>query len=411
VRWQISTPGKFSRPVTAAGGVVIAEWPDGSLKGFDADRGHEMWNVSLPGDRCEVRHLSGAGSLLAVSLTCNHQQYVTAVDPLTGTELWRQAMPNLAQETEDEPLTYIRAAGGALAIRDVTGGFQLLDHSGKRLPIPQMTEVEPANMVANSEVAIVPNQDQLTAIDLSNGRVRWTIPVTVQSLIIADDNVYALGKLPDPMMQTALYTIDIVTGTVTQSLTPLIGNAAYDTIAAIHRGNLLLHDLIDASWHLTAYHPTSIDATVGFAGGAPASDWPSSCALLDPAAIPGSQYTATSRSTSILGRALPQPAICQYRPANTDAPIITTSIIWTGADVKQSEHLMQDLASYYADDGRGADIGTDSLFTATIGDQEPTLKIYFRVGRCIGSVSMIGDENVLAALARTAAGRLCGAAS
>lgn len=398
VLWQVETPGQYSRPAAVAADALVVAWDDITVRGMSASDGRTLWHSMAPVG-CAVDEVAADGDLAAIEYVCGDRRHVDVVGATTGQVLWQRDMWNLGQVTKDN----LQVHGNALLFQD-SERLQVLNRSGTIVFEQTSRDIGDVRFAAAADLAVVSHRDEeghelLTAVHLSRGAVRWQQPIAVASLVRSRTTLYALSRLPEPLIPIGLAVIGSADGSHSVSMTHLIG-ADYDSLVALDDGLIVTYFWAGHQAHLAGHRLEPETAPVGAAGGAPDAEWPDGCSLLDPAEL-------TSAATTVRYSTHPTDAhvSCQYRPSSVSEPVITVGVAWVGIDTEQSVQLMDRLArSFEATALPG--IGDQALEVIQEGENERKVQVYFRVGRRIGVVSLPDDAERARALARSGAARL-----
>ncbi|WP_186315516.1 PQQ-binding-like beta-propeller repeat protein [Catellatospora sichuanensis] len=408
VLWQLPTPGRHSKTAVAAD-VVVMEWSDTTLRAVDAADGRTRWKTEVEAG-CRANEIAADEDLIVVDVVCEKKRRIESLDPQTGKPRWQHAVPPESGFTSGN----VAVNGAAVSFID-RERLQILDRSGKVVLDEPYRNVTGPRIAATSDVAVAAYHDKdgkptLTAVDLQDGKTRWSLPLDASALVLSGALLYAVGRPAAPLPQLGLYAISLATGHAAHSRTSLVGEAAYDTLVAVDQGMVVSYEFVGPVQHIYGHRLDAPTGEVGFAGGAPADAWPDSCSLLQTdelaAMASGAAYEARPRQTSVLDVILPRPALCRYEPPTIEAPVVTAAVAWVGTDEAQSTDLMKRLRMRFAAK-RVPVLGDEAIHVVHFGEPHPTIEIYFRVGRCIGSVSLLKDDAAAFKLARLAAPRLC----
>jgi outer membrane protein assembly factor BamB len=411
VKWKLNTPGKSARPTAVTADVVVVAWDSTTLRGLSAADGDKLWETPVA-DGCKADELGGAGDLVVIEVLCEKKRYLESLDPKSGKSRWQHSVSIEDEDSADN----LSVRGNAALLRDHEH-LLILDESGRALLDEPTQGRGEANFVVTDDVLVAAYHDQagqdiLAAIDVKQATVRWTHRLAVASLTVAGGKLYAAGLLPEPLLPVGLYEIDLATGRMAVSPTHLL-YAGYDSLVAVD-GDIVVSYYFEAGTtphtsHLDGHRLTPAEAPVGFAGGAPAADWPDSCSLLEPGEIPvtaGVSYQEQPEQVTVTDTLLPQPANCRYQPSSVSAPVVTVSVAWVGNDTEQAVALMSRIAQQYNDNTAVAGIGEQAIEVIRYGEPQSTIEVYFRVGARIGKVAIPGDTATAHQLAKLAVTRL-----
>lgn len=412
VLWEVNTPGEFARPTAVATDVVVVAWQDAMVRGLSTAEGEKLWETAIP-QGCKAGEVAAENETVAVEVVCAKKRLVQSLDPDTGSVLWQQSVPIEGGATAQN----LAVHGGAVMLHD-SDHMLIFDGSGKVVLDETSRNLGDVRFAATADVAVASYHNRagvetFTAVDLADGKVRWSRPLAVASVYFSGQRLYTLASLPEPLLPVGLYEIDAATGAMAVSMTSLV-RASYDTLVAVDEDVVVSHyyegRTTPRTAHLAGHQLKPAAVADGYAGGAPAADWPDSCALLDPAelaaAAGGVAYTEQPQTVTVIDAVLPRPAQCQYQPSTVAAPVVTVAVAWVGVDAEQSAQIIKRMIQDSDAVEQVTGIGDEAVAIVQYGGTQSMTEVYFRVGRHIGKVSLVGDSATARGLAKLASSRL-----
>lgn len=405
VLWKVNTPGKFARPTAVTANVVVVAWDSKTLRGLGSGDGATLWETPVA-DGCTANEVSGDGALLVAEVVCEKKRYLESFDPANGKSRWKRDVP-IQGEVKHGNLS---VRGGAAMLQDKEN-LLIVSRSGDVVLEVQSRYLGDVRFTSASDVAIVAygdesGVDKLTAVELGQAKVRWSKPLAIGSLSLAGDKLYSLAPLPEPLAPAGLYEIDLATGRMAVSPTHLLFTE-YDSLVAIDESIVVsyywAHTKPTNTSHLEGHRLEPLSGPAGYAGGAPAGEWPDSCSLLPPAEV-GDSYVAQPEKVTVVDAVLPASS-CLYQPPSVTSPVITAAIAWVGADAEQAAQVMSRIRQQ-ADAVPVPAIGDEAVQVEVFGSPKSRTDVYFRAGPRIGKVSIVGDSALALKLAKLAVARL-----
>lgn len=394
VRWQLPTPGEFGRPLAVTDDAVVAAWDATTLRGLDADDGHTLWETRVEAG-CKADELVGNGSLVVVEVVCEKRRYLQSVRPRSGDAGWRVDVTIETRASVDDLSVY----GDVAVLRDEER-LTIIDDAGRELLVAQTRGQGGAQVVATDDLVVVAYRDKergdvVTAIDRGDATPRWSRPAAIASLSLAQGRLFALGRLPAPLLPIGLYEIDPASGRMAVSATHLL-HAEYDSLVTVVDDIVVSHYVEGRQTPRTimlAGHKLDPAAQPdGFAGGAAPDSWPSGCDLLTvtelAAKAKGVAYQAQPQQTVVADSSLPRPAGCRYEPSSVKAPEVTAGIAWVAQDAEQAVQVMANLWNQHGDSVKVPGLGDEAIEVVAFDYPESTVQLYLRVGARIGTVAV-----------------------
>ncbi|MFD0599436.1 PQQ-binding-like beta-propeller repeat protein [Catellatospora coxensis] len=231
VRWQLPTPGDFPLRLAVTDDAVVAAWGTTTLRGLDVDDGHTAWEVRVEAG-CKADELVGDGSLAVVEVLCEKKRYLQSLDPGSGAAGWRFDVSIETESSADNLSVY----EDVTVLRD-KGRLTIVDETGRELLVAQTPGRADAQVATTDDLVVVAYRDKdrgdiITAIDRENATARWSRPAAIVSLSLAQGRLFALGRLPAPLLPIGLYEIDPAGGRMAVSPTHLL-HADYDSLVTV----------------------------------------------------------------------------------------------------------------------------------------------------------------------------------
>lgn len=171
------------RPLMAspvvADGVIYAMDSAADVTAYQADSGKELWSVRVAPSRLEDK-ATGGGLAIAQGRLVASVGYgeVVALDPANGQQIWRTAVPSplRGSPTMDDSHVFVVTIDNQLAALDASDGRILWTHSG----ITEATGLlgAPSPAVGPGFVLVAYSSGELYALNSENGRVLWTDGLT-----------------------------------------------------------------------------------------------------------------------------------------------------------------------------------------------------------------------------------------
>lgn len=340
VAWRITTP----MPYAAVGKtLVIVQWSKSEIRAFDTQTGDQRW-VATTSSECDITGLAASWETYArTSLCSNGDRFVEGLGPTDGRVAWRATLPR-----NDEAIAFpVSAENGVVAVETTRNSMTLFGQHGERLFESSPTDkVGQGLLGADGIVAIIDHirgeTQMVSAIRVDTGDVAWSKPFSLSTAKLTDGRIVGLGALPQPLLPTAFYRVDLATGAYSTSVAPVLG----DGLAFVGEGFIVVR----SGRSLVRYAFSARPTPSGFAGGAAADDWPSACDLISN----GEMASLTSDNTSYIGYpvavtfggdGLPGPISCRFAPSPITGSAVEVSIAWVSADVQQGERIISAVAA------------------------------------------------------------------
>jgi len=176
VRWHVDLPGEVPA-VALAGDLALAGTDSGMLTAFDARTGAPRWSASRPGALWSPPRVDVAAATVVAAWHGSDAPRVEVLDLATGASRWSAPMgigaaaPTIAGRGADAVVVVASGDG------HFTAGVEAHDlASGAlrwRTAVPASFEraIEPA--AGRREVVVVDHFGTVTALDVTDGRIRW----------------------------------------------------------------------------------------------------------------------------------------------------------------------------------------------------------------------------------------------
>ncbi|HCT81071.1 MAG TPA: hypothetical protein DGG94_09070 [Micromonosporaceae bacterium] len=405
VLWKVNTPGRFARPTAVTANVVVVAWDNKTLRGLGAGDGAKLWEAQVASG-CTTDEVRGDGDLFVAEVVCEKKRYLESFDPATGKSRWQRDMPIEGKVTHGN----LSVRGGAAMLEGEESLF-VVGRSGDIALRVESRYLGDVRFTSSSDVAVVAYRDEagvdtLTAVGLGQAKVRWTKVLAIGSLSLVGNKLYSLAPLPEPLAPAGLYEIDMATGRMAVTPTHLL-RTEYDSLVAIKDGIIASYYTARSTptntSHLEGHRLEPLSGPAGFAGGAPAGEWPDSCSLLQPAEV-GESYAAQPQQATVVDTVRPA-SWCRFQPSSITSPVVTVGISWVGADTKQAVQVMARIRQQHEAILVPA-MGDEAVQIEVFGSPKSRTDVYFRVGPRIGKVSIVGDSALALKLAKLAVTRL-----
>jgi len=174
MRWSARLPDVAVGSPAVIGDVVAVALVDGTLRGFQASGGQELWSVRLS-DVVLQPPVSGRDEFVVA----DSGGYVVAVGA-DGQEKWGGSLSRV-----DQPLTAL--GDGSYLFAQATGFLTRLDASGEETwTVPLLEGMVLAGGVLRDGVIVLPTDEGLLGLDVTTGEVLW-----------ANDDLSAASLAPD----------------------------------------------------------------------------------------------------------------------------------------------------------------------------------------------------------------------
>ena len=176
VDWTIDATGEIARSPAVADGTVVVPVEPGSMVALDARSGDELWRTSIA-ERGGVGTptIDGGRVLTASGLDGAPvaERGISAVDLRTGSRLWRWASP-----TGDRIYTPAMRDGRAFVVSEAGFAVALDAATGMEMWRTGVAGPAEANAVVTGEaVAIADDGGSVSALGMTDGRIRWEVPI------------------------------------------------------------------------------------------------------------------------------------------------------------------------------------------------------------------------------------------
>ncbi|BBH70707.1 hypothetical protein ACTI_73920 [Actinoplanes sp. OR16] len=378
---------------------------------------------------CEVHDLIAGAGFAALTEICGKAQRLVVLDGVTGAVRASRDVQGDPDEPENG-LAYLRKyPAGKTALIGVSTEHGVLFRatdaslfplSGGQIPAEPDSGTTPDGILLERENG---GQVELSLVDPVTGGARWKreLPFAGTRLsygvdagyqIRPDGGVLYLTGLVPTLWPGVVVLIDQRSGEMTMAAT---GRAGVKVAGVLADGSMLLQSGAYEKGRLARIRFTG--GETGFLG-TPADPgrWPDACALLSADdyqdAYPGVVAVAKGEPVGRRDAALPVPARCRFLPPSISGTEVTVAVGWMFPDAAEAEKAVELQDPYGRDPARATvgaagrpalrwdDISGDG---SENGDHH---RLSFAVGRCLASVSAIGDTTPLQRLADTVADRL-----
>jgi outer membrane protein assembly factor BamB len=202
-KWRVKT----EEPAGAIGfgeGLVLLGTKKGEVIALDRENGGVRWRATLSS---EVLAAPSASNGVVVAQTIDGR--VFALSAQDGKQLWSQqrAVPALSLHGTSTPVIYRGlvfagfASGKISAVELKTGRLvweRAVAYPRGRSDIERLIDVDAPPLLAGDSLFAASYQGRLVAINIANGRVRWSRELSTYSGMAADDrNVYVTNAAGD----------------------------------------------------------------------------------------------------------------------------------------------------------------------------------------------------------------------
>jgi len=202
-KWRVKT----DEPAGAVGfgeGLVLLGTKKGEVIAMDRENGDVRWRATLSS---EVLAAPSASNGVVVAQTIDGK--VFALSAQDGMQLWSQqrAVPALSLHGTSTPVIYRGlvfagfASGKITAVELETGRLvweRAVAYPRGRSEIERLIDVDAPPLLTGDSLFAASYQGRIVAINIENGRVRWSRELSTYSGMVADDrNVYVTNAAGD----------------------------------------------------------------------------------------------------------------------------------------------------------------------------------------------------------------------
>lgn len=221
IKWRTPTTIQVRGGVAVVGDVVVVPRIDGVILGLDAATGTERWSYTLrAGTAPEAAATFASVTADGPDVLIGHQRAFAVLDAADGHPRWRndpvpegENSQSLAAVAVGDGIvvgTFNRAFGGVLAWDRATGAPLW------QLESDDTVAINATPVIADHTVFIVNAADQVTALDLATGAVRWRAPLDPTGFPWGNATIatpaYARGILIVPTLYRDVVALDAATG-------------------------------------------------------------------------------------------------------------------------------------------------------------------------------------------------------
>lgn len=221
IKWRAPTTIQVRGGVAVVGDVVVVPRIDGVILGLDAATGTRRWSYTLrAGTAPEAAATFASVTADGADVLIGHQRAFAVLDAADGHPRWRndpvpegENSQSLAAVAVGDGIvvgTFNRALGGVLAWDRATGAPLW------QLDTEDTIAINATPVIADHTVFIVNAADQVTAIDLATGAVKWRAPLDAKGFEWGNATIgtpaYAHGILIVPTLYRDVVALDATTG-------------------------------------------------------------------------------------------------------------------------------------------------------------------------------------------------------
>lgn len=202
-KWRVKTKERTGA-IGFGEGLVLLGTKKGQVIAMDRETGEIRWRATVSS---EVLSPPSASDGLVVAQTIDGRVFALSVKD--GTHVWSQqrAVPALSLHGTSTPLIYrglvfCGFASGKLSAFELKTGRLVWEravaHPRGRSEIERLIDVDAPPLVAGNTLFAASFQGRMVAINIENGRVRWSRELSTYSGMVADDrNVYVTNTAGD----------------------------------------------------------------------------------------------------------------------------------------------------------------------------------------------------------------------
>ncbi|MGK5558317.1 PQQ-binding-like beta-propeller repeat protein [Actinomadura kijaniata] len=338
----VPLPLAFDSPRAGMGGVVPVA-ADGRVRGVEARTGRVRWTSGPVGTPdCRSTYAAGDDVLTLVTAVCRKAVRFLAVDPASGRERWRRAIPSNANTLLSSP---VRRGLTLLGVGDervlVTADGRELLRAGRSRFCKDRCE-----MAVGDGHAVLADFKHLHTVDLRTGELR-TRPTNspYDALTVAGGRFYGLRRtLAAPLLPAALDVVDPRDGTVTATPMPFTtgpGSLTDSQVEAVWvtGERVFVTELYQDGEAGEKGLMTSAVAAVPAGGGppelggVPPGAWPDACGL-----APGYRRAGPGLDVRLGGRTLRR-VRCSVRGAADPLPVQVT-VLWVARSAGEADDFL-----------------------------------------------------------------------
>ncbi len=239
IRWRVPTAVPLRGAVARAGSTLVVAPIDGTLLGLDAATGAPRWQIDIAGETGPPASATFAGPTAeGDDVFVGGQRRLVAVDARSGAEQWAMdpipAAPAWVDFAVLAPVavgrglvigTFAREQSGLVAVERSSGRIAWrVDESSAQATAPGGTVdtlaigIAAAPLIVDDTVYIATSADEVAALDVDTGRVRWRTSLDPRGFdwgaAILGTPAYARGILVVPTLYDDAVAIDAASGAV-----------------------------------------------------------------------------------------------------------------------------------------------------------------------------------------------------
>ena len=221
IRWRTPTALQVRGGVAVVDDVVVVPRIDGVILGLDADTGTQRWTYTLrPGTAPEAAATFASIAADGADVMIGHQRAFAVVAADDGHPRWRT--DPVPEGENSQSLSAVAIGEGRVVgtFNRLWGGVQAWDRATGS-PLWQREEADTVGInatpvIADHSVFVVDAADEVTALDLATGTVKWTAALDPDGFEWGNATigtpVYARGILVVPTLYRDLVALDATTG-------------------------------------------------------------------------------------------------------------------------------------------------------------------------------------------------------
>lgn len=189
--WSLTpTNGAGARYFTLGSGIssniLVSAGANGSVAAIDADKGKELWNISLPDAISATPALNDTQVFVTT-----FDGYLYALKQTDGTVLWKVELPSsvLGAPAATDDVVVVHCHDGSVEAYTADTGQILWSFNANVPPLTLYAGSSP--LINNGKVFVGFANGQIAAFDLYQGTALWQSPVALPS------SPYAVGNMVD----------------------------------------------------------------------------------------------------------------------------------------------------------------------------------------------------------------------